>query len=234
MKLYSDLIIEANFPLTFTSITHSRYGIDIAEHDVDKELSSKIGRKQGKYVSLFLDDDVQDEHIVEVLKNYISKMAHCSNTNTNKIFVVGLGNENYIVDRLGELCTKKIKTQKNKLMTICPDVKINTGIDSTEIIKSVCSNICPTLCIVIDSIATLSTKRLANCFQLTSAGIRPGGGVNKKDNIFIDESYLHCPVISIGFPLILSTNYGYLSPYNIEDVIKKASDVISKAINAFF
>lgn len=234
MQLYSDLIIEANAPLTFTSITNSKFGIDIAEHDISEKLGEKLGKKSGKYVSMFLEQDTKDNCVVELLKKYISKMCNYLNCDMKKVLVVGLGNADYIVDSLGEATTKKINPKHNKLMLLNPDVNANTGIESATVVRCLCSELKPTICIAIDTIATISQRRLGMCYQMTSAGIQPGGGIDKNKKLFIDQEYLTCPIIAIGFPLILSTNYGFQMPYNIEDVIKKASDCISKAINSFF
>lgn len=234
MKLYSDLIVEASSSLVFTSITDKKHNIEIAQHDVNDTLADKIGRKSGKYISLFLNDDTKDEAVIQVLHDSIKKLCKFLNCTLERTLVVGLGNSDYIVDSLGELVTKKLNVKEDELMCIAPDINMKTGIESSFLTKCLCKNIRPSCCIVIDSIATTSKRRLANCFQLTSARIMPGGGVSSKKKVFIDKSYLDCPIIAIGVPLIVSTPFGLLMPFDIEDVIKKASDNISEAINSFF
>ncbi len=96
--------------------------------------------------------------------------------------------------------------------------------------------------IAIDTLATNYISRLGNCFQLTSAGICPGSGVDNTQPC-LDGNSLPSPVIAIGVPLIISVGsimgdksdkYSryMLTPRDVDTLVDNCADVIAAAINA--
>ena len=77
-----------------------------------------------------------------------------------------------------------------------------TGIETSEIITSVCNEVKPDIVIAIDSLASSSINRLGTTIQLSNTGITPGAGVrNKREGI--NQNTLNVPVIAIGVPTVV-------------------------------
>ena len=100
----------------------------------------------------------------------------------------------------------------------------------------------PALVLAIDTLATGYLHRLGNCYQLTTAGICPGGGVNNPQTC-LNRSTLSVPVVAIGVPLIISvasitgdTNSEYskymLTPRDVDSLVRNCAEVIASAVNA--
>ena len=62
-----------------------------------------------------------------------------------------------------------------------------TGIETSELIKSVVNFIRPDFVLVIDALASGSIERLNKTIQMTDTGIHPGSGVGNKRKEISDE-----------------------------------------------
>ena len=74
-----------------------------------------------------------------------------------------------------------------------------TGIETSDIIKSIVEKIKPDLLIAIDALTSSSLNRINKTIQITDTGIHPGSGIgnNRKE---ISREVLGIPVIAIGVP----------------------------------
>ena len=91
-----------------------------------------------------------------------------------------------------------------------------TGIQSADIASAVADRIKPCAVILIDSLATSSVARVGTSFQISTAGISPGGGVGQ-DKDRIDKSVLGVPTVAIGVPMMLSMRtaiYNFVKEYS--------------------
>lgn len=225
MKLYTDLILEASKDIPVPNARHFKDGsIIYSSNAIDC-----LHFSPGKYVTIFCKNN---NAYIKWIERYIAKFAKELSEKIFPILVCGIGNTNYIVDSLGNYACEKISIRKNLIYTLTPNVSSQTGIESADLIKAVINYAKPSLVILIDSIATKDLEKLCNCYQLTTAGISPGGGINNSKNI-LNRKTLGVPILSIGYPVILSSKIGYTTPYNIDDLIKTASANIAKAINNF-
>ncbi|MDE6302553.1 MAG: GPR endopeptidase, partial [Clostridia bacterium] len=80
--------------------------------------------------------------------------------------------------------------------------------------------------ILIDSLATSSISRVGTSFQISTAGISPGGGIGQ-DKQRIDRSVLGVPTIAIGVPLMLSMRTA------IYDFVKYYSEQIGVGMDEY-
>ena len=105
------------------------------------------------------------------------------------VLVAGLGNEEITPDSLGPRVVKKLLVTRHIqaidrelfvdagfgcVAALSPGVLGQTGIESSEIIKSVCNSVRPKCVIVIDSLASRRLNRLASTVQISDVGISPG------------------------------------------------------------
>ena len=236
-------IIEAGEDLGIKSHAYKQKGVDVSEVEIDKVASRKTGRKVGHYLTISPTPSVKNDTLTDVLNTAIKKLIRQVDVKEGKILIVGLGNENVIVDALGAGVVKRIQTggKKFSLSAIAPKVADITGIKSFDIVKAISEYLKPNLIIAIDTLATGYISRLGNCFQLTSAGICPGSGVDNTQPC-LDSNSLPSPVIAIGVPLIVSVGsiindksdkYSryMLTPRDVDTLVDNCAQVIASAIN---
>lgn len=243
---YSDLIIEVGKEIDIPSKSYVQKGVNVHECTVNSVLSRKTGRKQGEYITLSPGIENSVETVKSVLKNALKKLLRLVGVHEGKLLVVGLGNENVIVDALGNEVVRRINSggEKYSLSTIAPKVADITGIKSFDIVKAIVDSVKPAVVIAIDTLATGYLHRLGNCYQLTSSGICPGSGVDNPQPC-LDKQNLSVPVIAIGVPLIISVGsiigdnrkaVGYahymLTPRDVDSLVLNCAQIIADAINS--
>lgn len=175
------------------------------------------------------DDDESREQIIEYLKD---ELIDILGTDKNKkTLVIGLGNWNITSDALGPkavsktLVTRHIFKNYNKdydddfteVAGLSPGVMGITGIETSEIVKSIVDTIKPDRVIAIDALASRKMERVNSTIQISTAGISPGGGVGNKRKA-LNKEYLGVDVIAIGVPTVV-------------DAATLTSDVLDLAID---
>ena len=84
---------------------------------------------------------------------------------------------------------------------IVPGVMAKTGMETAEIVKGIVKETGPDAVVVVDALASRSTKRLNRTIQISNTGIHPGSGVGNHRNA-IDQESLGIPVIALGVPTV--------------------------------
>ena len=233
-----------------------------------------IGRSMGIYNTLNTERaDMLDGESVTIacdeISNELRSLARSLVTSPKKILAVGLGNRNLTSDSLGPLTCDKIRPTSHikkydtalfsklecaEISVVTPGVTAKTGIDSIDIVASICEGLHPELVIAIDAIATSSFERLGSTFQITDTGICPGSGLFNHDGA-LNKDTLGAPVISIGVPTVIDARMLYLSglgdksipnisdipspsmfvsPKEIDEIVNFSSQIIANAINKAF
>ena len=134
---------------------------------------------------------------------------------------------------------------------IVPGVMAQTGMETLEIIKGIINETSPQLVIAIDALAARSVKRLGRTIQIADTGINPGSGVGNHRK-GLNKETLGVPVVAIGVPLVVDAAtivYDacqdadkipngivgmFVTPKNIEEMMKSLSYTISEALNMTF
>lgn len=193
--------------------------ISISKISILKEDNS-LNKKIGTYVSIAFNNleekesrnDIKDV-LVESLKNMLTNMKL---NNEDKILVVGLGNEDFSADALGPMASKEvivtshlftiedfdIKDGTRQVSLISPGVMGQTGLETADIVKSVCDFYKPKVVIFIDALATRSMNRINKVIQITDTGIAPGSGIGNNRKA-LDKEYLGCECICIGVATVV-------------------------------
>lgn len=180
-------------------------------------------------------------YISGVLANCLKRLFKKLNKHS-KILLVGLGNPDILADCLGKAVLDNIEIdaldKKNRCYKICPNIYPITGIETFDFVKFIKEGVGADAVIVIDSLATKEITRLACSFQISSAGLTPGSGVNNLGTKICEES-LGVPCISIGVPLMCYARglnkdapELILTPKDIHENLYTAAYIISKALNA--
>lgn len=147
----------------------------------------------------------------------------------------------------------------SKVSVITPGVMGITGIETKKIIEGVVKEYKPDILLTVDALCAMSQKRMFKTIQLTDTGINPGSGVGNKRSE-ISKNTLNIPVISMGIPTVVDSssiiyealnpalkntadkekiiekileneNSLFVSPKDIDELIKKGAKILSDGIN---
>lgn len=213
-------IFEGNPNIDFKQVEDSN--IKISNIRVKNKYGEKLlGKKVGYYSTLelpkltYYDVDMMDKISLifgKVLKEFITMDS------TKTALVVGLGNWNVTSDSLGpkvisklfvtrhlkEFMPQYIEDDISSVCAISPGVLGTTGIETSEIVKSLVNKIKPDYVICVDSLAARKVSRLNTTIQVGNTGINPGAGVNNHRKP-LNEETLGVPVIGIGIPTVVDS-----------------------------
>lgn len=210
----TDLAIELTQNGTLEKIGKNK----ITTINLDEKISKEINKKKGTYINIEFEDitDSSNQKEVEkILSNEIEKILNKLNIKKDdSCLILGLGNEKSTPDSLGPLAVSNIVVTNHlylygdldenyrRTFAIAPGVMGETGIETSDLIKSIIKTINPNFVIVIDALAASSIERVNKTIQLSTSGINPGSGVgNKRKEISKDT--LGIPVIAIGVPTVV-------------------------------
>lgn len=213
-KIRTDLAIES-IPKNQNIKIKTIDDIKISHIYVDEQTSKKIEKKIGNYITIEFNDitDTQNKKtikriFVDELKNLLKKMDI---KDDDSCLIIGLGNRLSTPDALGP------KTIDNLIITnhlyelgllgdgyrrvsaLNPGVMGTTGIETSEIIRSLTNETKPKFVIVVDALAASSIERVNKTIQITDTGIHPGSGIGNSRKE-ISKEVLNIPVIAIGVP----------------------------------
>ncbi len=198
----------------------TKSGITVTTATVAKGRGEQnAGKPAGEYITLEIGNLWQnDKNIFSQTANALaSELLRLLPQGEGTVLVAGLGNEDITPDSLGPrvvhelLVTRHIERIDPNLFAnvgfgsvaaIAAGVLGQTGIESAEIIKSVCDTVKPKCVIAVDSLASRRLSRLATTVQLSNGGIAPGSGVSNKRRA-ISFDLLGVPVISVGVPTVV-------------------------------
>lgn len=235
MEIITDLACELlrRVPQTSTGLTVTSADCDgITVHKTIIETiptAREIGKPTGTYLNLDT-TNCRPRNIIKVIRQALLDLI----TDTTKILVIGLGNDNIVADSLGPCVLKQIKTG-DRLATFEPCVFGVTGINSVDAIKAITRMLRPTLVIVIDSLVSATPSRIGTNFQICTSGITPGSGIGR-NNQTINQKLLGVPVLAIGVPVctIMKTapnQIYHVVPKDIDVVVKDCAKIIAQSIN---
>ena len=203
-------------------------GIHVTKVQITTQNSAKLlGKPKGTYITLEIpglcdcgeNSDVSENHeeIAKEISGHLKRLLP-KKEQTLKVLIVGLGNRNVTADALGPAVAEHLYVsrhmlqefgelalrKRNAAITSCivPGVMAKTGMETAEIVKGIVKVTKPDAVIVIDALASRSTKRLNRTIQISNTGIHPGSGVGNHRNA-IDEEVLGIPVIAMGVPTVV-------------------------------
>ncbi|MBQ8546675.1 MAG: GPR endopeptidase [Clostridia bacterium] len=247
---------EQNLKNGIKTTLHSISNYQAIETEILNSYGESItGKKQGKYLTLCLGkiwqhSEIELEKAVDLIAFSLKKLFSDANLKKRSFLVVGLGNKRIISDALGPLTIEKMtptahlfeldRSLFNKfgysLSLFEPKVSAISGQDSSELVLEI-SRLTKCACVIlIDSLLSNSRLRLCKTVQVSNTGIVPGAlRYIKKE---ITSELLALPVIAIGVPFAiafeseneLDKDEIFFSPYDVDIMVEKYSQIISKGI----
>ncbi|MFV0395166.1 MAG: GPR endopeptidase [Coprobacillaceae bacterium] len=233
----SDLAVESLEELTEGSHYHrKRYVEDEVEVEIYEILKKhpSINQDVGTYVEITFEDYLQQEAIIKqvakVLNGFINQLHY------PRILIVGLGNQYLTSDAIGPRSVRDIrvthfmddeeKLEKRYLdvLALAPGVMVQTGMESSDIIKAVVDKENIELVIVIDALCAKNYSKLSHVIQVNNVGLNPGGGIGNHRK-GINKEILGIDVIAIGVPTVI-----YASSL-VNQVLNTTLDYFGDSIN---
>ena len=237
-KVHTDLITEKKL-----------FGV---KEEIIEENNIKLIRTKNHndYYSTIYFKDITDKNnyqnvqeiFIKELKKYLKIQS------TDKILVIGLGNEKSTPDSLGPKVIDNILVTRYLFLlgeveegyiNVCsfkPNVMGNTGIDSFSIINNIIENTKVNKIIIIDALKTNNFENLVKTIQITNTGITPGSGIGNYQKEITSKT-INKDIIVIGVPTVIDIsntinkdNY-IVTPTNIDYLIEKLSILIGNGIN---
>ncbi len=188
-------------------------------HILDRQGQDALGKPPGRYITLTLDGLQRREEgafgraaraVAGELEGLLSRLAP-----GDGVLVAGLGNRAITSDAVGPkvhdrmLVTRHLIAQAPEhfgafrpVASLAAGVLGTTGVESGELVRSVCQAIRPACVIAVDALASRSLSRLCRTVQLADTGIAPGSGVGNHRYALNQES-LGVPVIAVGVPTVV-------------------------------
>lgn len=236
-------------------------GVKLTTINVLKD-KNQFNKQKGKYISIEF-KDLCDENTRNSISKLLIDALHSLHKikKTDKVLIIGLGNNKIIADSLGPNVADKVmvtnhlfkvipEEMDNNIKKVCvftPKVMGQTGLESADIVKAVNDLFKADLTIIIDALASSSIKRVNKVVQLSDTGIAPGSGVGnyRKE---ISKQTLDCKVIAIGVATVVEANqiikevnsnivddkYNLiLTPKEIDEDIEHLSTIIATSINKY-
>ena len=230
-------------------------GLTVTTIDILDERGADILCKPvGRYVTVELDSLLRRREasfsdaaqlIADQLRALLPEGGGCT-------LVAGLGNAAMTPDAVGPLsldsvlATRHLKKQLpddfaafGEVCAVRSGVLGTTGLETAELLRSVCSAVSPARILAVDALASSSLERLCRTVQISNAGIVPGSGVGN-DRAELCERTLGAPVIAIGVPTVVdAANFSrdeaargmFVTPRDIDASVRDISKLIGYAID---
>ena len=192
--------------------------IKITNITLNKQEAKQINKKPGNYTTIEFEDvtdHTNNEKLKTVFAEELKKLLKLENIKeTDMCLIIGLGNEKSTPDSLGPLTVSKtlvtnylylynsLEEGFRRVCAISPGVMGETGIETSDLLKSIVNTIKPNFVITIDALAASSVERVNKAIQMTDSGINPGSGVGNKRKEISKET-LGIPTIAIGIPTVV-------------------------------
>ena len=213
----------------------------------DHSASDALCKPKGTYYTLQLQDYVSRRQ--EAFSSAVLAMAELLRRlvgieKADSALVACLGNRNITPDAIGSLCadslivSRHLKSAMPDSYEFLSDVSVlrtgvlgTTGIETADIVRSVCRSVRPDCVLVVDALASSDISRLCRTVQLCDSGIAPGSGVgNNRERL--DRESLGVPVIAVGVPTVTDAAEGFfVTPRNIDQLAASVSKLIAYGID---
>ena len=223
-EIRTDLVLDTieNTTEEIQTTINTHGNIKVTKVKIDEETSKLINKKIGNYITIEFEDVTDTENrlnVEEVFKEELGSLLEELNIHDKEsALIIGLGNEKSTPDSLGPKIIEGILVTRHlfligettsegirEVSAITPGVMATTGIETSDFVSSVVTEINPSFVIVVDALAASSISRINKSIQITDTGIHPGSGVgNKRKEISKDT--LGIPVIGIGVPTVVESS----------------------------
>ena len=179
--------------------------------------SRALGKPQGAYITVEVPPLTDNEETLGKAAGLVANELTALLPAEGSVLVVGLGNRAITPDALGPESADMVLASRHiggefarsvglddlrPTAVLTPGVLGQTGTESGEIVRGVCTVVHPVAVVVVDALAARSVARLGCTVQLCDTGIAPGSGVGNNRQPLNAET-LGVPVIGMGVPTVV-------------------------------
>lgn len=247
--------------------SHKKENLTITKVEVTSDSGANIlGKPIGTYITIEMDslkgfsDNFEGE--TEVVAEQINQLL----PKEGLVLVIGLGNEDITPDAIGPQVVSGLLATRHlvngfaeeyglgslrPVAAVAPGVLGQTGMETAEIVHSLCRQIKPAAVVAVDALASRSVERLGTTVQIADTGISPGSGVQNQ-RAELSRQSLGIPVIAVGVPTVVDmTTIAYdllgegyqsekvsdrgrtmmVTPREIDKIIKQAAKTVAAGLN---
>ncbi len=247
--------------------SHKKENLTITKVEVTSDSGANIlGKPIGTYITIEMDslkgfsDNFEGE--TEVVAEQINQLL----PKEGLVLVIGLGNEDITPDAIGPQVVSGLLATRHlvngfaeeyglgslrPVAAVAPGVLGQTGMETAEIVHSLCRQIQPAAVVAVDALASRSVERLGTTVQIADTGISPGSGVQNQ-RAELSRQSLGIPVIAVGVPTVVDmTTIAYdllgegyqsekvsdrgrtmmVTPREIDKIIKQAAKTVAAGLN---
>ena len=209
---------EGDLPgVTCTEGEREGYPVTVVEVRGEEGVKA-LGKPEGRYVTLDLSPLKRREpdafgRAVRAVAAELRALGGLAPGDS--VLVVGLGNHAMTPDAVGPLAvghtlvTRHLVEQLPRqfgsfrsVAAVVTGVLGTTGVESGEMVLSLCEKLKPQAVIAIDALASRSLSRVCTTVQLSDTGIIPGSGVGNARTP-LDRETLGVPVLVVGVPTVV-------------------------------
>ena len=233
----------------------SERGCGIARVDIlDGRGSDALCKPIGAYITVTLPAlaERRDGSFEDSVQELAELMRGLMGERSGLTLVAGLGNAVMTPDAVGPLAAEYVLATRHLKETmpadfagfspVCvlrPGVLGSTGMESAEILLSVCERVKPERIIAVDALAAASLGRLCGTIQITDAGIVPGSGVGNNRAALTRET-LGVPVLALGVPTVVdlamftddeAARGMFVTPRDIDASVRSLAKLLGYAVN---
>ena len=184
---------------------------------LNQEGEAALGKPKGTYLTLELPQLPREREEVLRAARGVAAVLEALPTlpKQGSVLVAGLGNRAITPDAVGPRvhdCTLVTRHLVGRMpeqfghlrpvASVSAEVMGSTGLESRELVASVCQSIRPCCVIAVDALASRSLGRLCRTVQLADTGISPGSGVGNH-RAALDQESLGVPVLAVGVPTVV-------------------------------
>lgn len=230
-----------------------------------REGETCIGRPRGSYDTLTIGraDLLSSEEISDAAEEIASELCRLMEglaVSPDRLLIAGLGNRELTPDSLGPRTAEMVNATMHlrrldeksffamdcsEIAVIKPGVSAESGMESAELLASLCGIIKPDAVIAVDSLAARSPQRLGRTLQLSDTGIFPGSGIGNH-RAELTKKTVGAPVIAIGVPTVIDARLlagdsafsqseeMFVSPKEIDAIVRASAQIIAEGINQAF
>ena len=230
------------------SAAFDRDGFAVTRVEIlDPRGSQRLCKPVGKYITMDVETFFRRREnsfgeAVSLLAELLQELLPPGGTDS--VLVAGLGNPAITPDAVGPeavaltLATRHLREQMPEGFASFRPVSVfrtgvlgTTGIESAEVIRSLCRAVQPDAVVVVDALASRSSDRLCRTVQLADSGIVPGSGVGN-DRGELSRRVLGVPVTAIGVPTVVDAGDGLIvTTRDIDRCVRDAGRLIAYALN---
>lgn len=220
-----------------SAVTRTIGGIKITDVRVDEQISRRIGKRAGRYITL--EGEPSSQGMTALFRRALQQVI----PQRGQLFAAGLGNPDITQDSLGACAVRSMTARHGKryaLAAIETDVAVKTGLDTARLVKAAAREMKADCVIAVDALACRDPRYIGRTVQISDSGIIPGGGTDTA-HTELSRERLGVPIAAVGVPTVTALSSVtsrkeddsfLITTTDIDAIVKMWAEVIGMGISS--